>query len=951
METAELQHKLSRKVAQLTKVIFHLNVKHEEHDAYIKAISEAYEREVECIVSDVNQKLHSCVEAFEEHRKNQISEKELEEVLEQLQGAKENMVADAQNYHRQCLEDVTKCKEEYTARARLFSEEVCEATEEARRWTSQLKQALGTLNENKEKFLDLHQNREYEKNLQEEVRRQQEHIDRLREEKCQVETDFNATKSLLDHTQIESERRCRALEVAQAKLTALENALQLSNKHNDDLKQAAKETSEKYEQMINELQLSAKSLTEALGLKNQEIEELKQTLQATERSSHAVADEKSKVEMALKESEEKITMLGDRIAERDKEIHLRGTELISEMQKRIVIYEQEIEQLKAKLVQSEAAEKKALQENKSGIEELLSLKRQRDQLEKETVPRLTEEMDRLKMDLEQMDKLKELYADVELKRVRKEEELQKVEERCRVLQHEMDETARAYHLEKAELKDTQNKALESFMLQRSQHKEEIRQMEEQISTLQRRVEDQETRLADTSKDEALAQMQSTLSQLQGDMEKTCQAKDELSFQLSLKQTEMKNILHDHEEEVQNLRVTILELKEQRKQIEIILQECQKASKREAAEAWEREQNLRKEAANMKSRMEEIDERATTLVVKVRDLKEEKEKLEKESEAKLEKVRESHFYEKQQWRRDLENLREGNAEELLRAQKTLEIAEKKHVENIEKLKRDHRSELDEVKLALHKQTQQQLSELKQKCDAQTEYRAQALKKQLEAASAAHAEERERMKSDMKQQIMAIEAQIRENAERFESTKKELLEQCEQSKKESEERKRTVENLQSEVVSLDATVKNIRTEMRSRENRYNEEVKKLNEDHAAKIDDIEGTHRQKCAAMEALHEQTLEAKKYEMEFLEQEHMKSLERAREELSNLHSKLQDRPSRDEDVNLIALLNDRLLYCESQIDYLQQKIQTYKLELLNRYSQRALWVVTQSDLPVRKII
>ncbi|CBZ52330.1 conserved hypothetical protein [Neospora caninum Liverpool] len=518
------------------------------------------------------------------------------------------------------------------------------------------------------------------------------------------------------------------------------------------------------------------------------------------------------------------------------------------------------------------------------IEELLSLKRQRDHLEKETVPRLEEDVCRLKMDLEQMDKLKELYADVELK-------------------------AKAHDMEKAELKDAQNKALESFMLQRSQHQEEIKHMEEQISVLQRTIAEQETRLADTSKDESLAQMQRTLSQLQDEFEKTAQAKAEMDVQLSRKQTEMADIIRAHEEEARNLQLTIVELKEQRSQIEAILQESQRASKREAAEAWEREQNLRKETANMKSRMEE----------------------EKDTEVKLEEVRESHLCEKQQWMRDLENLREEHDGELLRAQQKLEIEEKRHVENIEKLKREHRSELDDLKLALIKQTQQQLCDLKQKCDAQAEQRVQALKKQLDTASAAHAEERERLESSMEQQISAIEAQMQEKVEQFEATKNKLLQQCEQSNKESEERRRTVETLQGEVVSLDTTLKDIRAEMRSQQNRHVEEVKNLTAEHAAKIEEIEGIHRQKCAAMEAVYEQTLEAKKYEMEFLEQEHSKNLERAREELSTLHSKLQGRPPRDEDVNLIALLNDRLVYCESQMDTLQQKIQTYKLELLNR--------------------
>lgn len=49
----------------------------------------------------------------------------------------------------------------------------------------------------------------------------------------------------------------------------------------------------------------------------------------------------------LKECEEKIAVLGERVAERDKELRLQGVELIDELQKRISLYEEEMGQLKA----------------------------------------------------------------------------------------------------------------------------------------------------------------------------------------------------------------------------------------------------------------------------------------------------------------------------------------------------------------------------------------------------------------------------------------------------------------------------------------------------------------------------------------------------------------------------------------------------------------------------
>eukprot|EP00961_Rhodomonas_salina_P204260 2756300-Rhodomonas_salina.1 len=43
----DLHHKMSKKIAQLTKVIYHLNTKNEEHTDDLSALSDAYETEID----------------------------------------------------------------------------------------------------------------------------------------------------------------------------------------------------------------------------------------------------------------------------------------------------------------------------------------------------------------------------------------------------------------------------------------------------------------------------------------------------------------------------------------------------------------------------------------------------------------------------------------------------------------------------------------------------------------------------------------------------------------------------------------------------------------------------------------------------------------------------------------------------------------------------------------
>ena len=52
--TKEIHHKMSKKIAQLTKVIFHLHSKNEENSLYQTSYTNAYEKEIETVLKDAN---------------------------------------------------------------------------------------------------------------------------------------------------------------------------------------------------------------------------------------------------------------------------------------------------------------------------------------------------------------------------------------------------------------------------------------------------------------------------------------------------------------------------------------------------------------------------------------------------------------------------------------------------------------------------------------------------------------------------------------------------------------------------------------------------------------------------------------------------------------------------------------------------------------------------------
>jgi len=52
MDLGELHHRLCKKIAQLTKVIFFLNTKNDEYESNLKAVVVAYESEMDQIVKE-----------------------------------------------------------------------------------------------------------------------------------------------------------------------------------------------------------------------------------------------------------------------------------------------------------------------------------------------------------------------------------------------------------------------------------------------------------------------------------------------------------------------------------------------------------------------------------------------------------------------------------------------------------------------------------------------------------------------------------------------------------------------------------------------------------------------------------------------------------------------------------------------------------------------------------
>ncbi|XP_071892176.1 protein FAM184A isoform X9 [Anas platyrhynchos] len=120
----ELHFKMSKKIAQLTKVIYALNTKNDEHEAAIQALKDAHEEEIQQILAETREKIlqykSKVAEEMDLKRKIQV----LEESLEDHKKMKHQALTEFEAYKGR-VEDMQLCAEaQHVQRVVTMSREV-----------------------------------------------------------------------------------------------------------------------------------------------------------------------------------------------------------------------------------------------------------------------------------------------------------------------------------------------------------------------------------------------------------------------------------------------------------------------------------------------------------------------------------------------------------------------------------------------------------------------------------------------------------------------------------------------------------------------------------------------------------------------------------------------------------------------------------------------------------
>ncbi|XP_073432026.1 protein FAM184A isoform X3 [Dendrobates tinctorius] len=122
--TADLHLKMSKKIAQLTKVIYALNTRNDEHESGVQAIKEAHEEEIQQILAETREKILQYKNKVSEETELKRKIQALEESLEEHKKLKHQALTEFDVYkHR--VEDIQLCAEaQHVQRVVTMSREV-----------------------------------------------------------------------------------------------------------------------------------------------------------------------------------------------------------------------------------------------------------------------------------------------------------------------------------------------------------------------------------------------------------------------------------------------------------------------------------------------------------------------------------------------------------------------------------------------------------------------------------------------------------------------------------------------------------------------------------------------------------------------------------------------------------------------------------------------------------
>mmetsp|Transcript_29642 Transcript_29642/g.74551 ORF Transcript_29642/g.74551 Transcript_29642/m.74551 type:complete len:180 (+) Transcript_29642:72-611(+) len=120
----DLHQKMSKKIAQLTKVIFHLNSKNEDNQDDLSALADAYESEIDSILRDCSGKINKFKDRLDERKAVEREQKCVDELAKRHEEEKKEALLEWQGIRKDLLAENAKLKKQHEAGVKMMVKDI-----------------------------------------------------------------------------------------------------------------------------------------------------------------------------------------------------------------------------------------------------------------------------------------------------------------------------------------------------------------------------------------------------------------------------------------------------------------------------------------------------------------------------------------------------------------------------------------------------------------------------------------------------------------------------------------------------------------------------------------------------------------------------------------------------------------------------------------------------------
>ncbi|XP_039603584.1 protein FAM184A isoform X3 [Polypterus senegalus] len=982
----DLHLKMSKKIAQLTKVIYALNTRNDEHEAAIQTLKEAHEEEVQQILSETREKILQYKSKISDEVDLRRRIQSLEESIELHERMKRQALTEFETY-RQRVEDMQLCTEaQHTQRVVTMSREV----EEMRR----------SFEEKLRSFSQIHAQSEQDKRVAVEelrVTHQQEIQDMLRSHQTQNasfnkdqeklslfhKAEVDALNERVEELKIEKKKLVEEYEAKLSKaqvfyereLEAMKRTQQLTAENLLAWKKTEAELRKEFQSQEAALQKTLGKLRTELQKVQEEALEFKEKSQKLQTSLNTAETSIKGLQKQLDEANQDAEIL--LIRQKETECELEATrDRVQQQATEILLKASHIGTLQATQMTHEAAIRDLESEKSRLKDKVVRLEEERSLLQTK-LQNIDERQKQQILSLEKALKEEKQIYEKEIMSIRakyeeeaahfKEAQARALEELSKKHRATLESTQSTAEREKKRLQAEMEQQLEKERLCLEEQKNQLRQQLEnlreeltaklstanqEIIRLQQLVKKSEQGLG--SAEGHISSLKKAQEQLSEELDSTRERLRETSDLLTTLQGEMDKQRQKHEsriitiKEEEKMKMDKVALELELKWTETLRQECKKL-REELKEEHEEDKKLalsqltHQKEQEMNAARESWQKKMEDLLDQISLLKQSLEMQLSQSQNSLQQLQAQFNQEREHLNQQLQEIqmehqhREKSLEEAhcmamhnmeeIRVQELKELEERlrqQHYEELQSLKDAHRITIE----TLRQQTEQELQTLRFELEDEGKAMLASLRSELNHL---HATAIEHLRQSHQQETAAAKLELENALEQSRQQEKELLGRIAELQNEVRHREHHIAELDKEIHSLHENISTLTKELELK----GKEVLKIRSEANQQIrvheQELMKRHERELTEMTAAHirdTQNMVSDFNKAQELLKDKIAALQIL---LEGAEEKFRNRESRPEDLQFIAELKDMVTERESLVKKLIDDKKFYQLELVNR--------------------